>query len=73
MVQGGVFHHVRLIICHMTHHMSCHMTCHMMQEENEKLKQAMMAGGVQMTTTSGMSPEGRLEIELTNSLQSYFL
>ena len=56
MVQGGVFHHVRLIICHMTHHM----TYHMMQEENEKLKQAMMAGGVQMQTTSGMSPEGQL-------------
>ncbi|KAK2181347.1 hypothetical protein NP493_403g07034 [Ridgeia piscesae] len=28
-----------------------------LKEENEKLKQAMMAGGVQMQTTSGMSPE----------------
>ena len=31
----------------------------MMQEENEKLKQAMQAGGVSMQQTSGMSPAGQ--------------
>ena len=36
-----------------------HMMCHMTQEENEKLKQAMQAGGVQMQPTTGMSPEGQ--------------
>ena len=49
-VMHSKLEHVKKWVCRMSH---------MTQEENEKLKQAMQVGGVQMQPTTGMSPEGQ--------------